>query len=349
MLAEFKETPTSFDAREKGWVLPVGNQGSCGSCYLYATVYGTMTSAFVRNGYGKNDGSFVLAVQFGMDCHSFGGCNGGNGTEVIEWAVRNGWPAEKWVDVDGVAHKDYPPYSAREGNCRTVTGAKLWKPASWGFVSASPNRPATTLEIKTALINFGPLNVSLDAGGQFGNGTGTITSLGGSIDHEIELVAFDDAKDGGAFLLKNQWSTSWGNGGYRWATYKACQNLVDVFFVTAALLPPPPTPPVPPGPVPPIPPFPPSPDGDTVFSITGPRVIGGTMTMEGVAVGMNAKLRELFALQGLNPIQPGPTPPPPMTLEARLDALEANAATNAKALADIAAQLAKLNAAINGK
>ncbi len=247
MMAKFQDLPPAFDARDKGWVLQVGSQANCGSCYLYSTIYGTMTQAFVKAGYGKADGSFVMAVQYGMDCHSFGGCNGGNGTEVIEWACNNGWYAEKWVDVSGVSHADYPAYEARSRTCRKVAGAKLWKPASWGFVSASQNRPATTLEIKTALYNFGALNVSLDAGGQFGNGSGTITSLGNAIDHEIELIAFDDNHDNGngtkgAFLLKNQWTTDWGNNGVRWASYAACQHLVDVFFVTAAELPPPPPP-----------------------------------------------------------------------------------------------------------
>ncbi len=242
MMSKFQDLPPAFDARDKGWILPVGDQANCGSCYLYSTIYGTLTQAFVKAGYGKADGSFVMAVQYGMDCHNFGGCNGGNGTEVIEWVIQNGWYAEKWVDVGGASHADYPTYEARSRTCRKVPGAKLWKPASWGFVSTSSNRPATTLEIKTAVYNFGGLNVSLDAGGQFGNGTGTITALGNAIDHEIELVAYDDNKDGGAFLLKNQWDTSWGNGGYRWVTYKAAQHLVDVFFVTAAELPPPPPP-----------------------------------------------------------------------------------------------------------
>lgn len=257
-IAKFQTLPPAFDCRDKGWVLPVGDQGSCGSCYLYSTIYGTLTSAFVRAGYGKADGSFVMSPQYGMDCHNFGGCNGGNGTEVIAWIIQNGWYAESWVDLDGKAHKDYPGYTARSSSCRKVAGAKLWKPADWGFATGDQsNRTPTTEEIKTALFNFGPLNVSLDAGGQFGSGSGTITSLGSNIDHEIEMVAYDDTK--GAFLLKNQWTTDWGDGGYRWVTYAAAKQIVDIFWVSVTALPPPipPTPPVPP--VPPVPPAPPAP------------------------------------------------------------------------------------------
>lgn len=254
MLARNQTLPASFDCRDKGWALPVGDQGNCGSCYLYSTVQ-TASAAFVKAGYGKPDGSFMLAVQYGMDCGpGFGGCDGGNGTEVIDWMCKNGWPAESYVDAAGKTIHDYPGYEARERTCRTVAGAKKWTPASWGYVNDS-GKPAPA-EIKTAMYNYGVLNIALDAGGQFGNGTGTITSLGNSIDHEIQVVAWDDAKDGGAFLLQNQWNTDWGNNGYRWCTYNAARSIVDWFWVSAAPLPPPP--PVPPTPpVPPIPPVPP--------------------------------------------------------------------------------------------
>lgn len=240
MLAKNLTVPAAFDCRTNGWLIPTGDQGQCGSCYLYSTIWGTLTSSFIIAGYGKNDGSFVMSVQYGMDCHNFGGCNGGNGTEVIDWLCTNGWPAEKYIDLAGVTHNDYPPYQARSGSCRTVAGAKLWKPATWGFVNA--NGKPSTAEIKAAMLKYGPLNISLDAGGQFSNGTGTITTLGNNIDHEINMVGWDDAK--GAFLLWNQWNTSWGTGGFRWCTYAAATHLVDIFFVSVDPLPPPP--PVPP-------------------------------------------------------------------------------------------------------
>lgn len=252
--------PASFDCRDKGWVHAMGDQGPCGSCYLYSTIYGTMTSAFIKAGYGKADGSLIMSVQYGMDCHDFGGCGGGWGAEVIDWAMKNGWYAESWVDEGGTVRKDYPGYTANSKSCRKVSGAKLWRIADWGFATGDQsNRPATTMEVKTSLFTYGPLNVAVDASGQFMNGSGTITSLGNNINHEIELVAWDDAKDGGAFLLKNQWSEDWGNGGFRWITYAAAARLTDIFWVSATALPPPP-PPVPPvPPVPPIPPVPPAP------------------------------------------------------------------------------------------
>lgn len=238
MLAKNLALPATFDCRDKGWLVTTGDQGQCGSCYLYSTIYGTLTASFIIAGYAKNDGSFLMAVQYGMDCHNFGGCNGGNGTEVIDWLCTNGWPAEKYIDAAGVSHNDYPRYSASSQACRKVAGAKLWKPATWGFVNANGN--PSIEEIKAAMYKYGPINIAIDAGGQFGNGTGTITSLGNSIDHEINCVGWDDNKQ--AFLLWNQWSTDWGTGGFRWCSYAASKHIVDWFWISVDPLPPPPPP-----------------------------------------------------------------------------------------------------------
>ncbi len=221
----------AYDVRKRS-PLPIWDQGPCGSCYEVSTVR-TMTDAGVMAGLGKPDGSFMMSAQFGMDRpRNFGGCDGGNGTEVIDWCCKNGWIAERYVDAAGVAHNDYPAYQASSGNDRTKPGAKVWcKDWTWGYVNANGN--PTTDEIKAALLLHGRLNVSLDAGGQFGGGNQTITSLGNSIDHEINLVAWDDNKDGGCFLLENQWGGSWGINGCQWVTYKAAQNIVDLFYVVA--------------------------------------------------------------------------------------------------------------------
>jgi beta-lactam-binding protein with PASTA domain len=225
--------PPAFNAAT---VVPlnVGDQAQCGSCYECSTAK-TATASLRKAGYGN----VTLSWQYGMDSpRSFGGCNGGNGTEVIDWMCKNGWIAETWVDSAGTTHNDYPPYEAQSGRDRTKSGAKVWMKgqATWGFVNR--NGTPSVDEIKAAIFNYGRLNIALDAGGQFGNGTSTITSLGNNIDHEINCSGWDDTKDGGSFLLENQWSDQWGNAGYRWITYKAAQNIVDWFWVSATPLPP---------------------------------------------------------------------------------------------------------------
>lgn len=247
--AMFLGLPSKLDVREKV-PIPMGDQGQCGSCYLYATMWYSFTDAAIRAGLGKA-GSFKMSVQWGMDRpRSFGGCNGGWGQEVAEYVCNSGCIAETWVDAAGVTHNDYPPYEARVSTDRTKAGAKIWARGwTWGLVS-NDNSPSIE-EIKAAMNLYGRLNIAIDAGGQFGSGAGTITALGRNINHEISVCAYDDEManpDGtkGAFLLENQWGKGWGNGGYRWCTYKASQNITDWFWVSAGVLPPP-DPPVPGG------------------------------------------------------------------------------------------------------
>lgn len=263
-LAANQALPAAFDCRQKV-PLPIWDQGSCGSCYLVATVR-TATCALLFIGTGKADNSFMISAQYGMDRpRNFGGCGGGNGTEVIAWMLQHGWPCEIYTDAQGVVHKDYPAYEARSGSDRMKAGAKLWMTsasgATWGFVQSAKKfakakdgslhlAAPPTEQIKASLFNYGRQNIAIDAGGGFG-ANGTITSLGNSIDHEINMVAYDDAHDNGdgtkgAFLLENQWGEGWsgtgGGPGCKWCSYKASQHIVDHFFVSAGPLPPPPDP-----------------------------------------------------------------------------------------------------------
>ncbi len=233
--------PAEFDAKDMGWTGSSGDQAQCGSCYLCSTVK-TMTCSAVKAGVGKAD-LFRLSWQFGMDCHDFGGCNGGNGTEVIDWAVKNGWYAE----ADPTQTALYPSYSARSQQCRVPSGAKKLAPKDWLFITSDQgDHPATVDEFKAALMTYGYVNIALDAGGQFGNYTsGVITSLGNSIDHEINVRGWSDSKQ--ALLLENQWG-DWGGAkapgdDCAWLSYKAVGALQDPFVVVWDTLPPPPPPP----------------------------------------------------------------------------------------------------------
>jgi len=248
--------PAEFDVKDMGWAGDIGDQAQCGSCYLCSTMK-TATCAAVKAGLGKVD-QFSLSWQYGMDCHDFGGCNGGNGTEVIDWMTKNGWPAE--ADPSQPASALYPSYSAQAGQCRLPANAKMFKPKNWLFITSDQgDHPATADEYKAALLTYGRVNVALDAGGQFSAyQSGVITQLGSSIDHEINVRGYSDAKQ--ALLLENQWG-NWGGAkspgdGCAWLSYKAVSALQDPFCVVFDA---PQPPPVPPGPGPNPPPPPPGP------------------------------------------------------------------------------------------
>lgn len=228
-LATNATPPATFDCVSLGWVGPMWDQGSCGSCYLVSTRK-QETCAGIKAGYGKADGSFIVSAQEGMDCHNFGGCDGGWGYEVATSDVKTGVPLERWVEA-GVQKTGYPPYTARSQQCRDSSTYKHVTPKSIGYcTSDQSSRQATTAEIKACMMQYGVINVALDAGGAFGNTNGTtvIKSLGRSINHEINIVGWDDSKN--AWKVMNQWGTSWGDGGYAWIDYGA--YMVEHFWVS---------------------------------------------------------------------------------------------------------------------
>ena len=299
-VVEASTPPAVFDAKDMGWTVPPGDQAQCGSCYLYSTVK-TMSNAAVKAGLGKAD-TFRLATQYGMDSpRDFGGCNGGNGTEVIAWALKNGWVAE--ADPSQPASALYPPYEARSGRDRTPAGAKRFTPKNWFFITSDQSdRPATVDEYKAALLAYGTVNVAIDAGGQFGSYSGgVISSMGSSIDHEIQIRGWDDSKQ--ALLFENQWA-GWGGAkspgdNCAWVSYKAVGAIQDPFVVVFDS-PTPPVPPVPPvPPAPPVPPVPPTP-GQVTIGLTpeqvasvnaqsGATVITGATTIQQIVDMVNAQ------------------------------------------------------------
>lgn len=247
MLTKMTAPPAKFDCVEMGWCPPIRDQGNCGSCYGVATA-DQLTCAFIKAGYQKNDDSFEINFQFGLDrCGpNFGGCNGGWGAEVAEWMIGHGFPAERWVDASGKTINDYPAYSARPSSCRERSGAKRWKPVEMGFCSGSSSRSATVAEIKACLMQYGVINIAFNASSAYGNAGKNVVRIRGGANHETTLVGWDDSKQ--AWKTRGNWGTGLGDGGYVWMTFDS--ELVDPFWLVATQLPPPPDPPTPPDPPP---------------------------------------------------------------------------------------------------
>lgn len=86
----YENLPESFDWREKGCVTPVKNQGSCGSCWAFATV------AAIESAYAiKSNLTLDLSEQELVDCSSVGryhsrGCNYGFNDEAFQYVIDNG-------------------------------------------------------------------------------------------------------------------------------------------------------------------------------------------------------------------------------------------------------------------
>ena len=210
-----KVTADKFDCRDMGWVPPVLNQGSCGSCWDFAGT-GIVTSALIKAGHGKNDGSFELSEQYILDCEgSNGGCNGDWQVTPVKYAQSKGIPTTK----------DYGNYQARRGNCKYTSGMKLYKIDDWGYCSEQDHGGVAPVQaIKDAMVKYGPIAVAVAADNNFMNVKPGQVFNGNNrgINHAVILVGWDDTKGSkGAWILRNSWGKEWCDNGYCWIAYGA--------------------------------------------------------------------------------------------------------------------------------
>lgn len=219
MLAGLRQdVPAAFDARAKGIIGPVKDQGNCGSCWDFSGTFVAET-AFYLAAILKPDGSQALSEEYTLSCGKNGGCNGDDNVTVLDWAKATGLPLSSV----------YGPYNARAGSCAWKQGMQLFKIDDWGFADGNGGAGvAPTPAIKAAIMQYGCVGSGVAAGGDsfWNSGNGTGTGRSHNIDHDVGIVGWDDAHDNGdgtkgAWIMRNSWGTGWGAGGYAWVKYGA--------------------------------------------------------------------------------------------------------------------------------
>lgn len=202
---EQKSLPESFDWRIYGAVTPVKDQGVCGSCWSFGTT-GAIEGAYFM----KHNSLVRLSQQNLVDCSwGFGnnGCDGGEDFRAYDWIMKHG----------GIALADsYGPYLQADGYCHfnnATVGAVVT-----GYVNVTP---FDAVALKTALVNEGPISIAIDAGHKslvfYDHGLYVEPACKNGVDdldHAVLLVGYGKIFGKDYWLIKNSWSTYWGNDGY---------------------------------------------------------------------------------------------------------------------------------------
>ncbi|MBW2523773.1 MAG: hypothetical protein JRI23_06340 [Deltaproteobacteria bacterium] len=191
--------PARWDWREQGVGVPTPrHQGSCGSCWAFGS------TAVVESAIAALDGQIVdLSDQYVLDCSGKGSCGGG-------W-----WAYNLFVQPGAVLEQDYP-YKAYKQYCQQGH-EKHHTIESWhSLPSSDPDL------MKAAIFQHGSIGVTMSVCGSipgFRNGVYDSTECNyWRTNHIVTLVGWDDdvvhSKGKGAWILRNSWGTSWGDGGY---------------------------------------------------------------------------------------------------------------------------------------
>jgi len=198
--------PASYDAREKGYVSAVKDQGQCGSCWAHA-ITENLEDLYLRLGKGTTQ----LSPQQMVDCDRQAyGCSGGS---MYDAAYPEG----------GIAAESAYPYHASNGWCKNPLPAPAAKAAAWGFVGAQGRAP-TTDEIKAALLVHGTLFVTVSAGGWNWQGNPDMSHCGNyGTNHMVEIVGWTaDSK----WIMRNSWGTGWGDKGFGYMPF-GCDEIAS--------------------------------------------------------------------------------------------------------------------------
>ena len=86
---DYGELPEEFSWLDEGYVTSVKNQGSCGSCYVFAAL-AALESQYLING-GREE--IDLSEQVLVNCVN--GCDGGHSSNAFDYIVKYGIASEK--------------------------------------------------------------------------------------------------------------------------------------------------------------------------------------------------------------------------------------------------------------
>ncbi|MEX8512815.1 MAG: lectin like domain-containing protein [Leptothrix ochracea] len=236
--------PVSFDARSLGFVTPVRDQGSCGDCWTFAAM-GAMESEMLAAG----DASFILSPNHLNVRHGFAwaACAGGNNTMSMAYLSR-------WGDASGRASGPVwdvdDPYTNTKGTSVAGLTPRYHTQDIWVLPDkASGEASSDNLNWKYALQQVGGLAVSfyIDTSTQdnstrkpkywrsstasyyYNQPNTSSPQEPAPSNHMVTLVGWDDRyaasnfatrpPGDGAYVMKNQWGSSWGQNGYFYVSY----------------------------------------------------------------------------------------------------------------------------------
>lgn len=206
-----EDLPAEVDWRTKGALTPVKDQGSCGSCWAFATAAMVESYAYLTNQtlVQLSTQQVTSCTPNELMCGGLGGCMG----NIVQYGLL-------YTQLFGlVKESEYPYVSGHSGQSEQCIYDPKGTPPS-ATVMGYELLPRNNYEaVMNHLATVGPLAVGMDASnwgrydsGVF-NGCDFDSNIG--INHAIQLVGYGtDATEGDYWIVRNSWGPGWGEDGF---------------------------------------------------------------------------------------------------------------------------------------
>uniref|UniRef100_A0A7S0XL23 Peptidase C1A papain C-terminal domain-containing protein n=1 Tax=Pseudo-nitzschia delicatissima TaxID=44447 RepID=A0A7S0XL23_9STRA len=202
---QMEDVPDSIDWVEKGAIVPVKNQGMCGSCWAFSAIVAIEGAHFLDTGNLTS-----LSEQELVDCDKLDmGCGGG--------LMDNAFLFDE--NSTGICSEEDYPYAmhkrwlrgcgSEKGECIPVEHTRVQT-----FVDV-----ANSTDALVEAISKQPVSVAIEADKQtfqfYKSGVYDDPECGEDLDHGVAAIGYGTSEDGkDYFKVRNSWGSSWGDEGY---------------------------------------------------------------------------------------------------------------------------------------
>ena len=217
--------PSRFDMRDTKWVTPIKDQGDSNSCWAFGAC-GALESALLKSTGVEYDFSESHMVNTMLKNSKYGLHEDADDGGYSDWALEY---VLSWLGPVQVEYDQYDEFARFSPLINQTNNIHIQD----AIFAEPPKNFTDNTEYKKALMKYGALDVSytnFDSEPYYNNKTSAqYQNISQNQNHEVTLVGWDDNYSAsnfiitppgdGAWIIKNNWKTSWGDNGYGYVSY----------------------------------------------------------------------------------------------------------------------------------